>query len=252
MFGLILATGAICSVAALLASQGFSLSTGISAEARTIPAPSNAVPTSVTEKSPRVAEISRPTESATETGAQLTPTPTIDTVAEETVQPDDPTTETDSLDPTPVPATTLAVERLSTNDVAVVSNLPEKAAALVAAMNVARAAEGLPLLEVDGTLQDVALSRARSLVNENYFAHYGPNGDSAFSELAARGIPYSLAGENLARNNYVESRTLDAAFHGLMASPGHRANILEPQFARVGVAAVQTGRMWIYVTVFMN
>jgi len=44
---------------------------------------------------------------------------------------------------------------------------------------------------------------------------------------AARGLRYRLAGENLARNNYPDSRTVEAAYEGLMASPGHRANILE-------------------------
>jgi uncharacterized protein YkwD len=37
-----------------------------------------------------------------------------------------------------------------------------------------------------------------------------------------------------------------------MNSPGHRANILEPRFSSVGVAAVRDGKMWVYVTVFLN
>lgn len=128
----------------------------------------------------------------------------------------------------------------------------DKAAALLSLMNAARAEQGLAPLKPDDRLAEVALARARDLVANNYFDHYGPDGSSAFSELAVRGVRYALAGENLARNNYIESRTVDAAFQGLMGSPGHRANILEPRFSRVGVAAVRSGRVWLYVTVFMD
>ena len=92
----------------------------------------------------------------------------------------------------------------------------------------------------------------RASSQNGYFDHYAPDGESAFSELAVRGIRYRLAGENLARNNYAEAKTVAAAFEGLMASPGHRANILEERFSKVGVAAVQSGKMWVYVTVFKD
>ncbi len=128
----------------------------------------------------------------------------------------------------------------------------DKAVALLAAMNAARAAEGVEPLTWDPELADVAFTRARDLLEHDYFDHYGPGGRSAFSELAVRGIRYRLAGENLARNNYPEARTVEAAFQGLMGSPGHRANILEPRFTRVGIAAVRSGRTWLYVTVFMD
>ncbi len=129
---------------------------------------------------------------------------------------------------------------------------PEKAGALLDKMNAARVEAGVSQLERDAALEEVALTRAKNLIENGYFDHYAPDGESAFSELAARGIRYRLAGENLARNNYLESRTVQAAFDGLMASPGHRANILEDRFSSVGVAAVQSGHMWVYVTVFTN
>ncbi|MEO8541313.1 MAG: CAP domain-containing protein [bacterium] len=131
-------------------------------------------------------------------------------------------------------------------------SFPDKAKGLLDSMNQARRDAGLDPLEWDASLETVAYARARNLVTNGYFDHYAPDGESAFSELAARGIRYRLAGENLARNNYVENRTVAAAFDGLMASPGHRANILEPRFSSVGVAAVRDGKMWIYVTVFLN
>jgi uncharacterized protein YkwD len=128
----------------------------------------------------------------------------------------------------------------------------EKAAALVDLMNEARRKDGLGPLVPDTGLVEVAGIRARNLVANGYFDHYGPDGSSAFSELAVHGIRYRLAGENLARNNYPENRTVQSAFDGLMASPGHRANILEPRFASVGVVAIQANRVWVYITIFTN
>jgi uncharacterized protein YkwD len=127
-----------------------------------------------------------------------------------------------------------------------------KAGTLLDDMNGARMAAGLSPLDIDAALTEVAVTRARNLITNGYFDHYAPDGESAFSELAARGIGYRLAGENLARNNYVDSKTVQAAFDALMASPGHRANILEERFASVGVAAVESDNMWVYVTVFKD
>jgi len=127
-----------------------------------------------------------------------------------------------------------------------------KGAALFDAMNVARVRESLPPLRRSRSLDAVAAARAHDLVAHSYFAHYAPGGGSAFSELAARGISYHLAGENLARNTYPVATTVQVAVDSLMASPGHRANILEARFSEVGVAAVQSGRTWLYVTIFID
>jgi uncharacterized protein YkwD len=127
-----------------------------------------------------------------------------------------------------------------------------QALALLGLMNEARVREGLAPLARDSSLDAVALARAEDLVAQGYFDHYSPQGASAFSELAERGIAYRLAGENLARNNYPEATTVAVAFDGLMASPGHRANILEPVYESAGVAAVRRGAFWLYVTVFVG
>lgn len=142
--------------------------------------------------------------------------------------------------PTPTPVPVVGV------------NSPAKSSALLDLMNSARIQANLPALTPNEALADIALTRANNLIENGYFDHYSPDGESAFTELAARGISYHLAGENLARNNYIDSQTVEAAFDALMASPGHRANILEPRFSQVGVAAVLSGHMWIYVTVFKD
>ena len=69
-----------------------------------------------------------------------------------------------------------------------------------------------------------------------YFAHYTPEGESPFDRMNAAGVKYVSAGENLAL-----APTLMLAHNGLMNSPGHRANILRPQFGRVGIGIVDGG-----------
>ncbi len=149
-------------------------------------------------------------------------------------------------------ATPAAVESLPRQAPAGLESYEEKSASLFDRMNGARTKDGEAALKRDIALDEVALARANNLVANSYFDHYAPDGESAFTELADRGIRYRLAGENLARNNYSQSRTAAAAFDGLMASPGHRANILEPRFSRAGVATVRANGMWIYVSVFMD
>lgn len=130
--------------------------------------------------------------------------------------------------------------------------IAELADALLERMNRARQVAGLPALLRDTRLDEVAYARAEDLARENYFAHVGPDGASAFTELRARGIRYRLAGENLARNTFPREQTVDIAFEGLMASPGHRANILEPAFSRVGIAVLRVEKTWLFVTVFVD
>lgn len=248
-FAWLVAAGMLCSLAGLAftrfggaegASAGHPVPDTSAASADSSEG-SNGVPTVVTEASP-VATAPAPTEQAAETAiAQVAATPTAVPAA--------PSPAATLAAPPPASVQTIPANLRQAGDV---TPAPDKARGLFEAMNQSRREAGLNPLEWDGALEEVAYARARNLVEHGYFDHYAPDGESAFSELAARGIRYRLAGENLARNNYIETKTVAAAFDGLMNSPGHRANILEPRFSSVAVACVKSGRMWIYVTVFLN
>ena len=66
-----------------------------------------------------------------------------------------------------------------------------------------------------------------------YFAHNSPVSGSPSDRLQAAGISFRVAGENLAY-----APTVEIAHRGLMNSPGHRANILSPDFTRVGIGVI--------------
>ena len=63
-----------------------------------------------------------------------------------------------------------------------------------------------------------------------------PDGLDPFERMDRAGIDYTFAGENLAF-----APTLEIAHSGLMNSPGHKANILKPEFNRLGVGCIDAG-----------
>ena len=74
------------------------------------------------------------------------------------------------------------------------------------------------------------------MFNKSYFSHYTPDGKSPFDRMKAAGVQYLTAGENLAYAPNVE-----IAHQGLMNSPGHRENILRPEFGKLGVGVIDGG-----------
>jgi uncharacterized protein YkwD len=120
-------------------------------------------------------------------------------------------------------------------------------------LNAERAAAGLPALAVDADLVTIARIRSSDMAARGYFSHTSPEGQSAFTLLDQWGIAYSCAGENLARNNYPLEETVAVAVRDLMASPPHRANILNPNYTLVGVGYAEDGNgIRYYTTVFVG
>ena len=76
-----------------------------------------------------------------------------------------------------------------------------------------------------------------------YFAHATPEGRDPFERMREAKVSFLTAGENIAL-----APTLEIAHTGLMNSPGHRANILRPQFGRVGIGIVDGGIHGLMVT----
>ena len=119
--------------------------------------------------------------------------------------------------------------------------------------NQERAAAGLSALRLDSTLVAIARRRAQDMAANNYFSHTSPSGETAFSLMSAAGYSYQMAGENIARNNYPDTQTVQVAMQGFMNSSGHRANILSGGYRRVGIgAAVGAGGMKYFAIVFSD
>ena len=100
-------------------------------------------------------------------------------------------------------------------------------------LNRARLDAGLDPLAWSPALAVVGQEHAVEMYLEGYFSHHSPVTGTVADRLEAAGITYSAAGENLAL-----AATPTDVHNGLMGSPGHRENILRPEFRRVGVAVV--------------
>jgi uncharacterized protein YkwD len=71
--------------------------------------------------------------------------------------------------------------------------------------------------------------------------------------LADAGVPYLLAGENLARSNTITPTTVSILNDALMNSPTHRANILEPTFDLLAVgSAAGPGGLVTFAEIFRD
>jgi uncharacterized protein YkwD len=103
-------------------------------------------------------------------------------------------------------------------------------------VNQERVAAGLKPLAPDPELTEVARRHSADMFARGYFAHDTPEGRDPFERMREAKIRFETAGENLAL-----APTVQVAHRGLMNSPGHRANILNAQFGRVGIGIMDGG-----------
>jgi uncharacterized protein YkwD len=110
-------------------------------------------------------------------------------------------------------------------------------------VNQERAAAGLSPLAPDPELTEVARQHSTDMFARGYFAHDSPEGLTPFDRMRAANVRFLAAGENLAL-----APTLSVAHTGLMNSPGHRENILRPQFGHVGIGIMDGGMRGLMVS----
>jgi uncharacterized YkwD family protein len=103
-------------------------------------------------------------------------------------------------------------------------------------VNRERQRAGLRPLVVDPKLVQLARLKSKDMIAKGYFSHYSPTYGSPFEMMDSFGVSYRYAGENLAG-----APTVEIAHRSLMNSPGHRANILNPNFQRIGIGIISGG-----------
>jgi uncharacterized protein YkwD len=113
---------------------------------------------------------------------------------------------------------------------------PDLEARMLELVNKERVAAGLKPLAADPELTEVARRHSADMFARGYFAHDTPEGRDPFERMREANVRFVTAGENLAL-----APTVQVAHRGLMNSPGHRANILYPQFGRGGIGIMDGG-----------
>jgi uncharacterized protein YkwD/uncharacterized membrane protein required for colicin V production len=127
-------------------------------------------------------------------------------------------------------------EKLDLPDGLTLTPDPDAEQEMLKLLNDERTSRGLPALVLDARLVPVARQHSEEMFRLKYFGHQSPVDGSPFDRLAAAKISYTRAGENLA---YAHS--VAVAHRGLMESPGHRENILRPEFTRIGIGVISAG-----------
>jgi uncharacterized protein YkwD len=106
-------------------------------------------------------------------------------------------------------------------------------ALLVRLVNQDRARAGLPALEADAPLADVARGHSADMHAHDFVGHVSPTTGAPSDRVKRAHIDAVVVAENVAR-----AYSPEEAERGLMESPGHRANILGHDVTRIGVGVI--------------
>lgn len=121
-------------------------------------------------------------------------------------------------------------------------------AQMVTLVNDERTKVGLSALRVEERMTGVARNHSRNMFERRYFSHYSTEGHDVGYRAKQGGVEYSLIGENL-----VYAPDVTTAHAGLMNSEGHRNNILDRAWTRIGIGVIDGdvyGKM--FTQVFVN
>jgi hypothetical protein len=106
---------------------------------------------------------------------------------------------------------------------------------LLETVNEAREQNDLSDLRINPQLNKAAYAKAQDMLQKQYWAHVSPTGVQPWKWMNDVKYNYDKAGENLAKG-FSSSGAVTAAW---LASPDHRANVLNKSYEDVGFAVVE-------------
>jgi uncharacterized protein YkwD len=120
-----------------------------------------------------------------------------------------------------------------------VANLGLIRTAVLCLINQERESHGESALQPNSRLARAAQGHSSDMAEEDYFSHVAPNGETPLERIRASGylsnpLDGYVVGENIAWGT-LWLATPRAIVEAWMASPGHRANILDASFRDTGV-----------------
>lgn len=201
--------------------------------------------TETTESETTEATVSTSETSMTETSeTETTPEATTETTPEVTEATPTPTpkpkpTKAPKPTATPVPATPTPVPATPTPVPATPTPVPTAdptsayAQEVLDLVNAERAKEGIAPLTLDSSLNAAARVRASELPSS--FSHTRPNGNKCTTAITDQGLSYSAASENISAGRWSASDVVA----GWMASDGHKKNIMNPAYTKMGLGSVK-------------
>jgi uncharacterized protein YkwD len=90
-------------------------------------------------------------------------------------------------------------------------------------------------------LFDAAVDQSQDMATHDYFDHTDSRGNRVMQRATARGYVWRAIGENIAGGD----GSVERVMAGWLRSPGHCSNIMNPDYADIGVACVERdGTRW--------
>lgn len=102
--------------------------------------------------------------------------------------------------------------------------------------NIQRKRYGFSPLKENVRLNVSTELKVQDMFENQYFSHYSPSGEGAEDWIKSVGYEFIAIGENLALGNFENDEALVQAW---MESPGHRENILNPNYQEIGVVVLK-------------
>ena len=123
--------------------------------------------------------------------------------------------------------------------------VPEADASFATLLNGMRSAYGAGDVTHNDLLDQAAQDYAAVLLDNNHFAHVGPDGSTLRQRVDATGYEWTNIGENLGRGQQTEQQVMQ----GWTDSPGHHANNINPVFEEFGLGYTENGfdTRWVLV-----
>jgi uncharacterized protein YkwD len=119
---------------------------------------------------------------------------------------------------------------------------------VIALVNASRTSMGLGAVRCDPAMTAVARGHSSDMCSRGYFDHTGLDGRDPFDRLRDGGVRFSSAGENIAWGQ----SDADEVHTAWMNSAGHRRNILDGDYARIGVGLDRCGGDMYWTEVFAD
>jgi len=116
---------------------------------------------------------------------------------------------------------------------------------LVGLINTERLRQGLPSLQVNLILMQVAQVHSQNMMEQDFFSHTDLTGSDPCTRMASAGYAWQACGENIGAGY----PTAQSVFGAWMNSAAHQANILSADFTEIGAGYAVGGRYHYYWTI---
>lgn len=146
---------------------------------------------------------------------------------------------TTSKNTTTKPTTTQSTTKSTTNNTSAstASGNTSAESQMLSMINEDRADAGLKPLKADSSLRSGALKHSQDMAKNNFFSHTSPT-NGTFSQRASGA---GASAENIAMYGSVAK-----AHAGLMGSEGHRKNLMNANYTRIGIGIVYNSSKGAY------